>query len=520
MKADIPFNEEQRLKALYDLSILDSPREQSYEDMAQMAMMICNVPVAVVSLIDRDRQWFKTCLGLEATETPREVAFCAHAILTPDDILEVADATRDSRFVDNALVTGEPGIRFYAGAPLVTNDGLALGTLCVIDYVPRKLNEPQRHALSLLARQVVRLLELRENAKKVTDQAKKLSDLYVMSPVAITLNRFSDGVFLEANPALFQMLGYTPEEFSGLSYWDLTPNKYREDEQLQLQTLQQLGRYGPYEKHFVTKQGDWLPVLLNGVLITGSDGELQIWSIIQDISERKRSEQLKNEFVSTISHELRTPLTSISAALRMVLGGMLGEVPEKIHDMLSVAAKNSQRLTLLINDLLDMEKLLAGQMAFDLQPHSVSQLLTQAAQENKSFADQYNVIFRLQFVDENICIKIDNQRLQQVLSNFLSNAAKFSTEGSSVDLGAELSDGKVRLMVRDYGQGIPVDFQKRLFQKFSQADASDARQRGGTGLGLAISKELVERMGGQIGFSSQEHQGSCFFAIFPVCEFQ
>ena len=188
--------------------------------------------------------------------------------------------------------------------------------------------------------------------------------------------------------------------------------------------------------------------------------------------------------------------------------------------MLSVAAKNSQRLTLLINDLLDMEKLLAGQMVFDLQPHSVSQLLVQAAQENKSFADQYKVIFRLQSVDENICIKIDNQRLQQVLSNFLSNAAKFSTEGSSVDLGAELSDGKVTLMVRDYGQGIPVDFQKRLFQKFSQADASDARQRGGTGLGLAISKELVERMGGQIGFSSQEHQGSCFFAIFPVCEFQ
>jgi PAS domain S-box-containing protein len=518
MKAAIPENEDERLRALYQLAILDSPREQSYDDIAQLAMMICDVPIAVVTLIDQDRQWFKTCLGLDGTETPRDVAFCAHAILTPNNVLEVEDATQDPRFSDNPLVTGAPFIRSYAGAPLLLKSGVALGTLCVVDYYPKRLTAQQKQSLVLLANQIVRLLELRENSQKLADQAKKLTEFYRMSPVAITLNRFADGLFLEANPALFQMLGYTPDEFAGLTYWDLTPHKYREEEQQQLQYLQQSGRYGPYEKHFVTKQGDWLPVLLNGVLIQGPDGEEQIWSIIQDISERKRIEQLKNEFVSTISHELRTPLTSISAALRMVLGGMLGEVPEKIHEMLSVAAKNSQRLTLLINDLLDMEKLLAGKMAFDLQPHSVSRLLAQAAQENKSFADQYAVTFNLRPLMKDLYIKVDSQRLQQVLSNFLSNAAKFSAKGSSVDLDAELQDGQIKIMVRDYGQGIPLEFQKRLFQKFSQADASDARQRGGTGLGLAISKELVERMGGRIGFTSQEQQGSCFFAIFPTCE--
>ena len=515
MRAAIPDNEDQRLRALYDLSILDSPREQSYDDIAQLAMMMCNVPVAVVSLVDRDRQWFKSCMGLDANETPRDVAFCAHAILSPRDVLEIPDASLDSRFYDNPLVTGEPGIRFYAGAPLLTAEGLALGTLCVIDYKPRKLTREQHHSLTLLANQVVRLLELRENSQKLADQAKKLAEFYRMSPVAITLNQFTDGLFLEANPALFQMLGYTPDELAGLTYWDLTPPKYRQEEEQQRANLQREGRYGPYEKHFLTKQGDWLPVLLNGVLIDGPQGEQQIWSIIQDISERKRIEQLKNEFVSTISHELRTPLTSISAALRMVLGGMLGEVPEKIHEMLSVAGKNSQRLTLLINDLLDMEKLLAGKMAFDLEHWSVSSLLTQAVNENKILANQFGVSYKLQLPDDDLFIKVDSRRLQQVLSNFLSNAAKFSNRGASVDVTAELTAGQVKILVRDYGQGIPLDFQKRLFQKFSQADASDARRRGGTGLGLAISKELVERMGGQIGFTSQEQKGSCFFAIFP-----
>ena len=125
MKAELPINEVLRLKALHDLAILDSPREQSFDDVALVAMHVCDVPVAVVSLIDKDRQWFKSCLGLDATETSRDLAFCAHAILSPDTILVVEDATKDERFLDNDLVTGEPHIRFYAGAPLVTESGMS-----------------------------------------------------------------------------------------------------------------------------------------------------------------------------------------------------------------------------------------------------------------------------------------------------------------------------------------------------------------------------------------------------------
>lgn len=159
--ANLPANEGARLQALASYSVLDTPPEEAYNDLVQLAAQVCGVPVALISLIDEQRQWFKARVGMEVPQTPREQAFCAHAILRPDDILEVPDATQDPRFAGNPLVTAEDGIRFYAGAPLVTPTGAAIGTLCIIDRVPRRLTPAMAEALKALARQAVRLLELR-----------------------------------------------------------------------------------------------------------------------------------------------------------------------------------------------------------------------------------------------------------------------------------------------------------------------------------------------------------------------
>lgn len=160
-EAPLPENESARLNRLYQCLILDTPVESAFDDITQLASHICQVPIALVTLIDRDRQWFKSKVGLEATETPRTMAFCAYAILQ-SDILIVPDALEDNRFIDNPLVTSEPYIRFYAGVPLITSDGHALGTLCIIDRVPRELRIEQIQALKALGRQVVRQIELRE----------------------------------------------------------------------------------------------------------------------------------------------------------------------------------------------------------------------------------------------------------------------------------------------------------------------------------------------------------------------
>jgi len=169
-----PDDEQARLEALREYAILDTLPEEGYDDVARIAAQICQTPIALVSLVDEDRQWFKAHVGLDATETPRDVAFCAHAILEPDSLLVVPDASRDPRFADNPLVTGAPGIRFYAGAPLVTPEGHALGTLCVIDRQPGTLAADQRSSLQALARQVVSQLELRRTVSELERSSRTL----------------------------------------------------------------------------------------------------------------------------------------------------------------------------------------------------------------------------------------------------------------------------------------------------------------------------------------------------------
>jgi adenylate cyclase len=167
MKAPLPVNEAERLKALAEYHILDSAPEQGFDDLAKLATEICGCPIAVMSLIDAERQWFKARVGIEGMETSRDQAFCAHAILDPQNLMVVSDATRDQRFCDNPAVMGDPNIRFYAGTPLLTHEGLPLGTLCVIDRKPRQLAPGQLHSLRILGRQMSYLLELRRVTREL-----------------------------------------------------------------------------------------------------------------------------------------------------------------------------------------------------------------------------------------------------------------------------------------------------------------------------------------------------------------
>ena len=237
-----------------------------------------------------------------------------------------------------------------------------------------------------------------------------------------------------------------------------------------------------------------------------------------DITELKRIDRMKSEFVSTVSHELRTPLTSIRGSLGLIAGGVVGELPEAVKTLVDIAKNNCERLIRLINDILDSEKIESGKMRMDLKNVDIKQVVRQALVASEGYAAQHRVRVQLQASDEPMQVCIDNDRMTQVLINLLSNAVKFSSSGSTVDVRVLRGTQGIRVEVADHGLGIPDDFRNHIFQKFSQADSSDARKKGGSGLGLSISKTLIEKMGGHISFTSALNVGSTFF--FEVPEWQ
>ena len=238
-------------------------------------------------------------------------------------------------------------------------------------------------------------------------------------------------------------------------------------------------------------------------------------AVVRDITERRRVEELKRQFVSTVSHELRTPLTSIAGSLGLLSGGAAGELPERATRLISIAHANSQRLVRLINDILDVEKLEAGQIHLDVQAVDMRDVAERSLENVQGLADQAGA--RLLLAEgEAAPVMGDADRLVQVVVNLLSNAVKFSPTGGVVHVSVIPEARIVRLSVRDEGPGVPESFRARIFTKFAQADGSDTRQRGGTGLGLVIAREIAERHGGRLWFESAPGAGATFHLDLPL----
>jgi PAS domain S-box-containing protein len=250
-----------------------------------------------------------------------------------------------------------------------------------------------------------------------------------------------------------------------------------------------------------------------------SDEGILVTAAIRDISVRNRQtarvKRLKDEFIATVSHELRTPLTSIAGALAVLNTDRTGKLPETASRFITIAYNNSQRLVRLINDILDIEKIESGKVNLVRETVDVRSVLEQAMEDTRAYAKSYGVRIRIASSTTLCELQSDADWLVQIVTNLLSNAIKFSPQGGEVEIAVEKRNSATRISVRDHGCGIPEDFKHEIFEKFAQADSSDTRQKGGTGLGLSIVKQMVSRLGGEVGFDDAPGGGSNFYVDFP-----
>lgn len=401
-------------------------------------------------------------------------------------------------------------IRYEAWFPLPVSGRLFLD----VHYHPYREADGSISGAVLSARDVTQRARTEEALEKSEARTRAVVD--TVADGIITIDE--KGTIQSVNPATVKIFGFDVDEMIGSNVSGLASEPYRSAHDRYLQNYMETGDAKiigvPRELEGCRKSGEIFSLELSVTELNMGEERLFV-GVIRDITDRKEAERTKNEFLSTVSHELRTPLTSIRGSLGLLTAGVGGELGEKGKTLINLAEKNTLRLINMVNDLLDIEKIEAGKMEFNFTPIDLSQLTEQAAESNSGYAQEHNVVFEVIQKIPGATVLADEGRLTQVVSNLLSNAAKFSPEGETIDISVEKVPGRYRVSVVDRGPGVPKADRGKIFERFTQVDSSDRRAVGGTGLGLNISKAIVERHGGSIGLDSNRESGSKFYFDIP-----
>lgn len=531
--APTPHDEQDRLRALRDLGVLDTPPEDRFDRLTAAAVAALGAPMAAVSLVDTDRQWFKSSVGLEVTETPRDVAFCAYGILAGEPLV-VEDATEDPRFADNPLVTGALGVRAYAGVPLESPSGERLGMLCVIDRRRRTFTDDQIELLRQLAGWATQELHSvsREDAVELleaTERAYRRQVAVIEASTDFIGMAGPDGRVIHLNPAGRRMVGLAEDvDETTLAIPDFHPPRVAA--RILEEAIPVAAAEGSWEGESVLlgPEGREIPVSQVVIAHRSEDGSIEFFSTVaRDISHRdeirrlREVQEIKDQLVATVSHELRTPLTSINGSLGLLASGVLGDLgnlSDEAAELVQIAYGNSERLIRLVSDLLDLQKMTRAEVELRLADVHPRDIVDGAIHSTGGMAATRGVriLWRMSLGEE-VRVTCDPDAMVQVVTNLLGNAVKFSPDGAEVEVVVALADpGTLRIEVRDHGPGITEADLAHVFDPFWQADSSSTRRVGGTGLGLAVASTIVQQHEGSIEVDSEPGLGSTFRVDLPL----
>lgn len=530
--APLPDTEAQRLAKLRSYGVLDTLPQIAFNDIVALASSICGTPVALISLIDRDRQWFKAKTGIDVEQTGRDIAFCAHAILQPQQVMVVEDARQDERFRDNPLLEGELGLRFYAGAPIVTEDGHALGTVCVIDTQPRQLSPAAEESLRILSRLVVNLLEHEkerhaEEARQ-REEARRARDV-LMAMAVSTLDLIAyidrDERYQAVNQTWLTYWGCDESKVIGMHVRDRVGPAVYENEIAPLIRRALSGELVRYQHlvRFHARAPRFMEISLmpdtdasgtvRGLILRSHDIHLQhereqeLQEALSALEQRTLEQQ---RFIQVLSHDLREPVNAVRNFSTLLTTDHLQELSAPAQRYLGFVTKGGERMSRMLDDLTDLLQLDGyTPKVVDMDTRA---LVSQVMEELHEAIEKSGALITTGPLDT---LRADPALLRIVLVNYIGNALKFRHQDRPPQIHIEtvpVDDG-MELSVTDHGLGIPEDQQAGIFDMFRRLHT---RQRfDGAGLGLSLCRRIAQLHGGRVTLQSTLGRGSRFGIVLP-----
>ena len=508
--------------------------DEAAERLARLAGTICEAPIAFVAEANANRTGFASASGIDLEQAQGYLPLATYLLLHRD--VTVVKDVRLCAELQDVLGTADSSVRMLAGRRLADEEGASVGVLCVCDSQPRALPPKVIAALEILAQHLE--AHVRDQSRLAWLHARHEEHLVELGMLRALLRGASSlsiigadphGTITSFNEGAEKLLGYQTAEVTG---WT-TLESFHDQEELRERAAQdelasaegrpievllspaRNGETREAEWTYVRKDGRRVPVSLVVAAMRSEAGKHTGYvAIAKDVTERREVERLKNEFISTVSHELRTPLTAIAGSLGLLAGGVAGELSPRAQELVAIAKANAERQAKIVNDILDLSKIEAGDVDIDLAPQDATTLVRSAVKINEPFAKKYGVELQAPSSSSPVWVKADHDRIAQVLTNLISNAVKFSPAGDTVELQIDRNGDWVRLSVQDHGPGIGEEFRERVFEKFSQ----EGNDKGGTGLGLSIVRAIVEQHGGSVGFRSEAGEGTTFYFDLPRSE--